>query len=242
MRFSSILWKEWMVFKSKFISTTLGAVVGPLLYLVAFGWGLGGAVTVEGISYTAFVIPGIVALNAMTTSYSVVANDINLSRIYAKTFEAVMIAPIQMSVFALARVTASALRGLYSAALILLVSFLFQVKLKLDWYFVLVLTLNCYVFSAIGFIAGILIDSHADMAKVSNFVITPMSFLCGTFFPLEKFPAFLRIVFELLPLTQAVRGLRDGLSASGSLMVPLILCGYLAVLLPVAIKLCKRAE
>jgi ABC-type multidrug transport system permease subunit len=242
MKFSAIIWKEWLVFKSRFISITLSAIIGPLLYLIAFGWGLGNAVTIDGISYTTFVIPGIIAMTAMTTSYSVVANELNLSRIYSKTFEAVMVAPIKMAVFTLAKITASALQGLYSAALIMLVSFLFSVSLLLDWYFVLVLVLNCYVFSAIGFIFGILIDSHADMAKVANFVITPMSFLCGTFFPLDMFPTFLRIIFELLPLTQVIKGLREGASGSGSLIILLILCGYLAVLLPLSIKLCKSAE
>jgi ABC-type multidrug transport system permease subunit len=242
MKFSSIIWKEWLVFRSRFSSITLSAVIGPLLYLIAFGWGLGNAVTIDGINYTTFVIPGIIAMTAMTTSYNIVANDINLSRIYSKTFEAVMVAPIKTAIFTLAKITASALYGLYSAALILLISFLFHVSLPLSWYFVLVLVLNCYVFASIGFIVGLLIDSHADMAKISNFIITPMSFLCGTFFPLTMFPTFLRIIFEVLPLTQVVKGLREGVSASGSLIVLLILCGYLAVLLPLSVKLCKRAE
>jgi Nod factor-specific ABC transporter NodJ protein len=242
MRFNAIFWKEWKVFANRFASTTLGAIVGPLLYLIAFGWGLGNAVSVDGVSYTAFVIPGIIALNSMTTSYGWVANDINLSRIYAKTFEAVMVAPIKMAAYTVARIAASALRGFYSALLILLVAFVFQVKLHLDWYFLTVLALNCMVFASIGFIVGLLIDSHADMAKISNFVITPMSFLCGTFFPLERFPAALRMVFELLPLTQAVKGLRFGFSAEGSLLILLVLMIYLVILIPIAAKLCSRAE
>ena len=242
MKFNAIIWKEWLVFKSKFISTTISALLGPLLYLIAFGWGLGNAVTIDGISYVAFVIPGIIAMNAMTNSFSYLANDINLSRVYYKTFEAVMVAPIRTWVFALARITASAFRGMYSAAIILLLSFFFRVNLHIDWYFVLVLILNCYVFSVIGFIAGILIDSHADMAKVTNFIITPMTFLCGTFFPLDRFPDFLRFMFELLPLTQTIEGLREGMSAPGGMAIPLILSGYIVVLLPVSIKLCKRAE
>ncbi|MCL1879940.1 MAG: ABC transporter permease [Actinomycetia bacterium] len=242
MRFSAIIWKEWMVFKSRIVSTTLAAIIGPLLYLVAFGWGIGSAVMVDGISYTAFVIPGIVALNSMTTSYNWVANDINLSRIYAKTFEAVMVAPIKMSTYSSARILTSALRGVYSAVLIILIAFAFQVWLPIDWYFLLVLVLNCLVFAVIGFIIGLLVDSHADMAKISNFVIVPMSFLCGTFFPLEKFPGFLRVFFELLPLTQAVKGMRDGFAAEGSLIVILVLGIYMLVLTPIAIKLCQRSE
>ncbi|GHT85140.1 transport permease protein [Spirochaetia bacterium] len=244
MQFSAVLWKEWVQFKSKWISISLSALVGPLLYLTAFGWGLGGAVSVNGAGYIAFIIPGIIAMNAMTNGFGVIANDINLSRNYMKTFEAVMIAPVGMAVYTIARVTANTLRSLYGAALIIGASFLFQTSaaLAIDGYFVLVLILNGYVFSLIGFIAGILITSHPDMAKVSSFVITPMSFLCGTFFPLEKFPVPLRIIFEALPLTQAVKGLRMGFTAPGSLIAPLILSAYVIVLLPLAIRLCGRAE
>jgi Nod factor-specific ABC transporter NodJ protein len=242
VRFNAVVWKEWKVFASRIVSTTLGAIVGPVLYLIAFGWGIGDAVSIDGISYTAFVIPGIVALNTMTTSYNWVANDINLSRIYAKTFEAEMVAPIKMIDYTFSRIITSALRGVYSAALILLVALVFKIRLPLDWYFWLVLVLNCLVFSAIGFIVGLLVDSHADMARISNFVITPMSFLCGTFFPLERFPTVLRLIFEVLPLTQAVRGMRLGVSAANSWLVPLVLLVYLVILVPIAARLCARTE
>jgi len=242
MRFSAIVWKEWVVIRRKFISTTLGAIVGPLLFLISFGWGLGDAVEINGGSYIDFIIPGIIAMITMTTSFNVVANDINISRVYSKTFEALMIAPIKTSVFVLARVTASALRGLYGAALVLLAAFMFQANLSIDWYFILVLILNCYVFSTVGIIVGMIVDSHADMAKITNFIITPMSFLSGTFFPLDRFPDFLRIIFEILPLTQTIIGLRDGVSADFSWIVPLVLFGYLVALLPISIALCKRTE
>ncbi|GHU50466.1 transport permease protein [Spirochaetia bacterium] len=242
MQFGAIIWKEWIQFKKKWISITLSALVGPLLYLTAFGWGLGAAVKVNGLSYIAFIIPGIIAMNAMTNGFGVIANDINLSRNYMKTFEAVMIAPLGMAVYTVARIIANTLRCLYGAALIIGLSALFQSPPRIDWYFILIVTLNCIVFSTIGFIAGILITSHPDMGKVSTFVITPMSFLCGTFFPLEKFPVPLRIVFEALPLTQAVKGLRTGAATSGSFIAPLVLAAYIIVLLPLAIRLCKRAE
>ncbi len=111
MRFWAVLWKEWIVFRRKFFSTTLGMMVGPLLYLIAFGWGLGDAVQMNGVSYIAFVIPGIVAMNSMTNSYSPIANDINISRTYGQTFESTMTAPINMGVYTIARITAGAVRG-----------------------------------------------------------------------------------------------------------------------------------
>jgi ABC-type polysaccharide/polyol phosphate export permease len=212
-----------------------------MLYLVAFGWGLGGAFAEGGVPYTAFVMPGIIAMNGMTQGFSVIANDINMARIYQKTFEAVMISPVSMPVFTLARITANVLRCLYSASLIIAASFLFRAGLRIDWYFLLLLTLNCAVFSTIGFIAGLLIDSHADMAKTSNFIITPMSFLCGTFFPLERFPPVLQKIIGLLPLTQSVSGMRAGADAAASFAPVLALFAWLALLLPAAMALCKRA-
>jgi ABC-type multidrug transport system permease subunit len=239
-QFTAILWREWALFRRRIADITLSALTGPLLYLVAFGWGLGGAFLTDGVPYTAFVMPGIIAMNGMTQGFTVIANDINMSRVYQKTFEAVMISPISMPVFTLARITANVLRCLYSAALIIMASFLFSAGLRLDGYFLLLLTLNCAVFSTIGFIAGLLVDSHADMAKVSNFIITPMSFLCGTFFPLERFPSALQKVIGFLPLSQAVKGMRSGIEAG---LVPVIaLLAWLALLLPVAIMLCNRAE
>lgn len=240
MTFCAILWRDWIVFRKKWISTSLAAIIGPTLYLIAFGWGLSDSVRVDGMSYTAFVIPGIVAMNAMTSSFNFIANDINLSRIYGKTFEATMISPITSWSYTLAKITAGALRGLYSAALILLVSLLFAPGFVPGGYFLLCLLLNCCVFSSFGVICGMCIDSHADMAKVSSFIITPMSFLCGTFFPLERFPEVLRRIFEILPLTQAVKGMRGG--AEAGMLPAVILLAWTAALIPAAAAVCRRTE
>jgi ABC-type polysaccharide/polyol phosphate export permease len=241
-QFGAIFWKEWISFKSKFISITISALVGPALYLIAFGWGLGGAIFVNGVSYIVFIIPGLIVMNTMTSGFSTIATDINLSRSYLKTFEAVMTSPINMPVYTIARITANVLRSFYGAILILLIAFITGSPPHIDWYFILILILNCYVFSTIGFIAGLLVDSHADLAKISSLIITPMSFLGGTFFPIERFPSPLRIFFELLPLTQALKGLRAGASAEQSFIPILALAAYLLILLPLAIKICGKAE
>jgi ABC-type polysaccharide/polyol phosphate export permease len=239
--FGAILWREWIGFKNKWLSISLSALVSPLLYLVAFGWGLGDSFSINNTPYGSFIMPGIIAMNAMTNGFSVIANDINMSRIYQKTFEAVMTSPVKMPVYVIARISAHVLRCLYAAFLIVLLSFAFRAHIGLDWYFITVLVLNCYVFSAIGFIAGILIDSHGDIAKVSSFAVTPMAFLCGTFFPLEKFPPGLKTFFSILPLSQTVNALRNGFALAGWLPL-LALAVYLAALLPLAIRLCAKAE
>lgn len=239
----AILWQEFVLFKRKFRSITLGAMISPVLYLIAFGWGLGGGMTVGGHNYLQFVIPGIVALTTMMVSFSTVGNAVNLSRIYDKTFEEFMVAPVKMSVYAAGKISAGALRGLYSGVLILLIALFFPTGLKLNALFFLILILNCLVFSALGFTAGVLIDSHADMAKFTNFVITPMAFLCGTFFPLEKMPWLIKAFIGLLPLTHTSQGLRNSGGHLGMLgLNVVVLALYFVVLFVVGVRTCTKAE
>jgi len=243
MQFTTILWQEYIIFKRKFWSITTGSMIAPVLYLIAFGWGLGSGMKVGGTSYVSFVIPGIIALSTMTMSFSTIANNINISRIYDKTFEEFMIAPMNMFIYAIAKITAGALRGMYSALLIIILSVIFNAGVHIDLYFIFIIVLNCFVFSALGFTAGIVIDSHADMGKFTNFIITPMSFLCGTFFPLDKMPFGLKEFICLLPLTHTSLGLRSsGEDALNKLLHPVILLLYLIILLAVGVRVCKKAE
>ena len=59
----AVLWEEWIFFKRRFLTITAGALTAPILYLVAFGWGLGREITLEGQDYLTFILPGIVALS-----------------------------------------------------------------------------------------------------------------------------------------------------------------------------------
>lgn len=242
MKLMSVLWYEGIIFKRRFWSITLGMMVAPILYLIAFGWGLGGT-TVNGASYLCFVIPGIIAMSSMTNSYSAVANNINIARTYDKTFEEFMTAPLNMRSYAVGKILAAALRGIYSSALIVILCLVFRAGVTFTPYMGLIIILNCLVFSAMGFLVGIIIESHADMSKFQNFVMTPMSFLCGTFFPLENMPIVLKQLIWLLPLSQTSIALRQ----SGTLFInqwlhPLILAVYFVVLTIIGIRLCKKAE
>lgn len=243
MKISAILWHEYVLFKNKFWSITSSLMISPILYLIAFGWGLGDGMTISGTSYMNFVIPGIIAMSTMTISFGTVANSINISRMYDKTFEEFMVAPINMSTYAMGKIIASALRGMYSAMLIIILSLIFKANIDISIYFVFITILNCLVFAALGFIVGMLIDSHADMSKFSSFIITPMSFLCGTFFPIEKMPAIIKELILFLPLTQTSIALRGNSEFFVSMWFhSIILIIYFIILLMVGIKLCGKVE
>lgn len=241
-QFSTILWQEAVLFKRKFWGVTTGSMVSPILYLIVFGWGLGGVIDVGGTPYIQFVIPGIIALTTMNLSFSTVANDLNISRMYTRTFEEYMTSPVSMPVFAAGKICAGAMRGLYSAAIIMVLALAVGSGLHVDGYFLLIMVLNCLVFSALGLIAGLVIDSHGDMYKFSNFVIAPMSFLCGTFFPVDRMPPGIREFIWTLPLTQTSMGLRATSAGGAQLISPMILLAYLAVFTFIGIRLCKNAE
>lgn len=242
--YRSILWQEFILFKRKFWSITAGAMVSPILYLIAFGWGVGGNIKVEGKSYILFIIPGIIALNTMMISFNRIATSMNISRMYDKTFEEFMAAPIKVSVYALGKITAGALRGMYSGTLIIFLSILFRTGFAVTPYFILIMLLNCFVFSALGFTAGVIIDSHQDISKFTNFVITPMSFLCGTFFPVDKMPVFIKQFIWILPLTHTSSALRNcGSEGLMDMLIHiLILILYFITFFIIGIKYCMKAE
>ena len=243
MQFMAILWQEYVLFKGRFWSITTGSMIAPVLYLIVFGWGLGSGIKVGGGSYIDFVIPGIIALTTMNLSFGTVANDINIARLYSKTFEEFMVSPVSMLVYAAGKITASAFRGFYSAFIIVLLAIVFKAGLKLDFYFIMITLLNCFVFSALGFSVGLIINSHGDMAKFTNFIITPMSFLCGTFFPLDKMPVVLKEFIWMLPLTQTSLALRNqGEDMQSMLIHPAILIVYLIVFFIIGVTICKKAE
>src|SRR6056297_3425690 len=208
MKFKAVLWEEWIVFKRKFWKITTSAMMSPLLYMIAFGWGMGKDMTVEGRPYIVFLIPGIIALTTMNTSYSAVAILLNIHRLYDKTFEQYLIAPISIYQLVSGKVISGALRGMYAGFIIIGISRLFGVNIRISIPFILLMLLNALAFASLGFYAALVVNSHADMNRFSTYVIMPMTFLCGTFFSLEMMPQFIKKIIYFLPLTHASQGLR----------------------------------
>ena len=81
MEVFAVLWREFIFFKRRFWKITTSAIMTPLLYLIAFGWGLGKDIVIEGATYMHFVMPGIIALSTMNTSFNAVAIRLSLIHI-----------------------------------------------------------------------------------------------------------------------------------------------------------------
>lgn len=204
----TVFWRDWIVLDRRLGKFILSRMVTPVLYLVAFGWGLGRGLKVDGGSYLNFIVPGIIAMNAMNISFNSVASPLNMARLYHRTFEEYLIAPIAPGSFVAGKIVAGALRGLLSCAVILALAYGFGAKINIGPGFLLVLGLTSLLFGAMGLVAAMLINSHEDMANFSTYFLLPMSFLCATFFSTETLPHAVRFLIELLPLTHAVYALR----------------------------------
>ena len=212
----TVFWRDWIVLKSRLTKFILSRMVAPMLYLVAFGWGLGRSISMQGGSYLDFIVPGILALNSMNISFNSIT-PVHAERIYHKSLEEYILAPIWPDAFVIGKVAAAVLRGLISSAIIVVLALLFGAQIHFTPLFLLVLVLNCVIFAQIGFLAAMKIATYEEMAQVNTYILLPMSFLCGTFFSTHALPDFVRYAIELLPLTHTsylLRGIESGAEVS----------------------------
>jgi ABC-2 type transport system permease protein len=208
----SILWVDLRVLRREWFRTLSTSLVNPLLYLVAFGFGLGQGISFEGYSYLEFVIPGIIALTSMTVSFSGVGQKLNVDRLFFRSFDECLMAPISPYSIIIGKALIGVVRGLFTSLSFLLMGFLvsssMNISLHIDVVFLLVLVLSCFVFSFFGVFVSFLAKSHQDMGTVSSLVLLPMTFLSGTFFSLSQIPEALTVVLYCLPLTHSSQCLR----------------------------------
>jgi Nod factor-specific ABC transporter NodJ protein len=226
----TVFWRDWIVLKRRLTKFILSRMVAPMLYLVAFGWGLGRSIQVSsGNSYIDFLVPGILALNSMNISFNSIT-PVHAEKVYHKSLEQYLIAPINPDSFVIGKVLASVLRGLISSAIILLLAFVFGAKINITPLFLLVLILNCVIFSEIGFLAAMKINTYEEMGQVNTYILLPMSFLCGTFFATQMLPDAVRWFIEILPLTHTSYLLRGiSLGHDVSYLSVLVLAFYTVV-------------
>jgi ABC-2 type transport system permease protein len=204
----SVVWPELCFLKRHWLSTLVTSLISPVLYLLAFGYGLGQNVTIDGVSYVAFVIPGIVALTSMSVSFGGAAMKLNVDRLYYKSFDELLMCPVSFTSVIIGKAMLGVVRGLLSCAAIILMGVLLAPSLIIGPLFILSLLVSCFAFSFLGVFAALVVNSHQDMSTFNSLVMLPMTFLCGTFFALSQVPELMRAALYALPLTHASECIR----------------------------------
>ncbi len=206
--FTGVFLRELLIIRKRFFKMLISFSVTPLLYIIAFGWGLGQHMTVEGVSYMTFLIPGLIAMSSMTRSFAI-SSEINIARFYWHIFEEFQAAPVSNPAIAVGEVLGGILRGFFATFIICLFAFAAGVRLHLTPVFFLSILANTFTFSSLALITSMLVRSHADQSMLNNFIITPMSFLCGTVFSLNALPGWAQFLIQWLPLSPATRAIRS---------------------------------
>jgi ABC-2 type transport system permease protein len=193
--------------------TLLQSVVSPVvstsLYFVVFGGAIGSRIAeIDGVTYGAFIVPGLIMFSLLTQSISNASFGIYFPKFVGTIYE-LLSAPVSSMEIVTAYVGAAATKSLILGAIIFLTAGLF-VPLQVEhplWMF-LFLVLTCVAFSLLGFIIGIWADGFEKLQFVPLLIVTPLTFLGGSFYSIEMLPPFWQTVSLFNPVVYLVSGFR----------------------------------
>ena len=238
----AIILREIIIFRRKLIKQLLSFSVSPLLFIITFGWGFGSEMNVDGVPYINFILPGIIAMASMRQSFAL-SSEINISRFYWKTFDEIQSAPISNMSYTVGEVISGMMRGCLAAVIVIILALIFRVSISINGLFVVSLLLNTFIFSSMAVITSMIVKTHAEQGMLNNFLITPMAFLCGTFFPIQHYPLWVEKLISCLPLTHVSATIRAALLNQkfpyGSLLYMVV---FGAVVFIVAVKVIRHTK
>lgn len=193
--------------------TLMQSIISPVLstslYFVVFGAAIGSRITeVEGISYGAFIVPGLIMLSLLTQSIANASFGIYFPKFTGTIYE-LLSAPISYFEIVVSYVGAAATKSIILGLIILATAALF-VPLKIDhpiWMIVFLL-LTAVTFSLVGFIIGIWADGFEKLQLVPLLIVTPLTFLGGSFYSIDMLPPFWQKVSLLNPVVYLISGFR----------------------------------
>lgn len=193
----------------------LPPILEPLLYLTAFGIGLGalvGKIAYEGeaVSYAAFIAPALIAINIMNNAFFENTYGSYVRMYYQKTFDAMMATPLSVNEIITGEIVWGATKSVIATAIMMVVISLFGLIRYPEGLLLLPLAfLGGLAFGSIGMCFTSIIR-HIDLFNLPFFLfITPMFLFSGTFFPLENLPLWAQKLSLVLPLTHLVGLTRD---------------------------------
>lgn len=237
-----IFLREMLLFRRKLLKPgyLVSAMLVPLMYLAVFGLGLGRSVRINGGDYLSFLIPGLVAMSSMTNSYTWVASSLNLNRLYFRTFQIFIQAPVSAGAIMVGEVAAGMVKGLFAALLLVIMGLCIPGGFRITPLFLFAMVMNSFMFSCLGVITGMLARSHEDTSTYNNFFILPMAFFSGTFFPLDRLPFLLKGLILLFPLSHTNIVIRKEALDGEALVSLLVMAGYSLLFPLIGTLLIKR--
>ena len=249
MRWWPVFRRNLLVWRKLAIPSLIGNIAEPLIWLVAFGYGMGalvGRVRFEGLEvpYILFLASGSICMSSMNAA-TFEALYSAFSRMHVqKTWDGIMNAPVSLDSIVLAEMLWAAFKAMFTVTAILFVMLGLGIsaspKLFAAW---LVLLGAGVTFSCIALIFNALAKGYDFFTYYFTLFLTPMMFLSGVFFPREQLPELIRVLSEWLPLTAAVELVRPMFMdrwPAQPLKHLLVLGGYAVAAFWIALSLTRR--
>jgi len=191
------------------MQSIVSPVVSTSLYFVVFGAAIGSRISqIEGVSYGAFIVPGLIMLMLLTQSVANASFGIYFPRFTGTIYE-LLSAPISYFEIVIGYVGAAATKSIILGLIILATSWLFvPIRIEHPAFMIAFLVLTAVTFSLFGFILGIWADGFEKLQIVPLLIITPLTFLGGTFYSLKVLPPLWQKVTLLNPVVYLVSGFR----------------------------------
>ncbi len=184
-------------------------VLSTSLYFIVFGAAIGSRITdIEGISYGAFIVPGLIMLSLLTQSIANASFGIYFPRFTGTIYE-LLSAPVSYVEILLGYVGAAATKSIILGLIILATAGLFvPLQIAHVFWMLLFLVLTSITFSLFGFILGIWADGFEKLQIVPLLIITPLTFLGGSFYSIDMLPPFWQTVTLFNPVVYLISGFR----------------------------------
>lgn len=220
------------------MQSVIAPVISTALYFVVFGSAIGSRISdVNGIGYGSFIVPGLIMLSLLSQSIANASFAIYFPRFIGTIYE-LLSAPVSYWEIVIAYVGASATKSLVLGLIILATATLFvPLQILHPFWMVLFLVLTSVTFSLFGFVIGIWADSFEKLQVVPLLIITPLTFLGGSFYSVDMLPPAWRVVALFNPIVYLISGFRWSFYGLADVHVGLSLAAtllFLAILLGVA--------
>ncbi|HIK01689.1 TPA: ABC transporter permease [archaeon] len=241
---SALARREIKRFLNIYGDTLVTPLISSLLYLFIFGYSIGKLVpSFSGISYMEFIIPGIIMMSVIQSSYANTSFSIFISK-WAGNIADLLTAPLSYMEIVIAITIGGVTRGLLVAAGVYLVSAFFAGFLMYSFLHTFVfLALITIVFSLAGIVVAIVSDDFEHLTVFNAFILTPLVFMGGVFHPVNILPPLFQKITMLNPLFYMVSGFRYGLTGVAETSVLssfLVLVAFIVVLFVTVVTMFKR--
>ena len=198
---------------ARWMRTVMQSIISPVistsLYFVVFGAAIGSRMPeVEGVSYGAFIVPGLVMLSLLTQSLSNASFGIYFPKFTGTIYE-LLSAPVSPMEILLGYVGAAATKSIILGALILATAAAFvPLHIEHPFWMLTFLVLTAVTFSLIGFIIGLWADGFEKLQIIPLLIVTPLTFLGGSFYSINMLPPFWQTVALFNPVVYLISGFR----------------------------------